>query len=172
MSRVDLGQISDHLEIRAVLARYCRGIDRGDVDLIASCYHEGAYDDHGTFKGSPREFAEVVVARMDSTGVLGQHNVTNVVLELDGDTARGESYFVTFNPEADAVTGEGRVQRVLGRYLDVFERRDGVWKIASRQVLIDAAEGESDGSPWARLEDFTRGARGPTDPSYAFFEGH
>ena len=166
---MELRDAMDHLEIRDLLARYCRGIDRGDPALIASVYHEDGYDDHGTFRGSPRDFAQVVVDRMDATGVIGSHNVTNVLIELDGDTARGESYFITWNPEADATTGEGRLMLVLGRYLDVFERRAGVWKIASRQVVIDSAEPEADGSPWARLGDFSRGARGGTDPSSGFF---
>ncbi|MDH4365910.1 MAG: nuclear transport factor 2 family protein, partial [Acidimicrobiia bacterium] len=38
-------------EIREVLFRYCRGIDRLDFDLVESCYHPGAYDDHGTYQG-------------------------------------------------------------------------------------------------------------------------
>jgi hypothetical protein len=166
---MDLQSVSDHIEIRDLLARYCRGIDRGDKALIASVYHDDAYDDHGTFKGSPREFAEVVVDRMDGTGVIGQHNVTNVLIELDGDRARGESYFVTWNPEADA-TGMGRLMLVLGRYLDTFERRDGVWKIATRQVVIDWTQPEADGSVWPRLQHFSQGGRRERDPSHGFFK--
>lgn len=165
---MDIQSLSDHHEIRELLARYCRGIDRGDKALVASVYHDDAYDDHGTFKGSPRDFAEVVVDRMDEVGLVGQHNVTNVIVELDGDTARGESYFVTWNPEADPDTGAPRLMLVLGRYLDTFERRDGVWKISRRQVVIDHAEPEADGSPWSRLEHFSRGGRREHDPSHGF----
>jgi hypothetical protein len=33
-------------DIRGVLARYCRGIDRGDYDLVRD-YHSDAIDEHG-----------------------------------------------------------------------------------------------------------------------------
>ncbi len=44
-------------EIRDVLARYTRGIDRMDTELVLSCYHPNAYDDHGAFQGSAEDFA-------------------------------------------------------------------------------------------------------------------
>ena len=40
-------------EISELLHRYCRGIDRFDRDLVRSCYHDDADDDHGIFRGGP-----------------------------------------------------------------------------------------------------------------------
>lgn len=167
---MNLQDALDQMAIREVLVRYCRGIDRGIKPLVNSVYHPDSTDDHGTYNGPGQEFADVVVDRMDQTGIIGQHNVTNVLIELDGDTARGESYFITYNPEADEKTGEGGLMLVLGRYLDVFEKRLGAWKILSRQVVIDYAQGPASGGPWPRLHHFRQGGRREKDPSHAFFK--
>lgn len=42
------GEISAHIEIQQVLFRYCRGVDRGDKELLRSVYHPGATDNHGS----------------------------------------------------------------------------------------------------------------------------
>jgi hypothetical protein len=45
-------------EIRDVLIRYTRGIDRMDADLVRSAYWPGAHDDHGAFRGSVEELID------------------------------------------------------------------------------------------------------------------
>ena len=45
----------DREAIREAMGRYCRGIDRLDVDLIRSAYHEDAFDDHGPFKNTQKQ---------------------------------------------------------------------------------------------------------------------
>jgi len=42
---VNLEALSAHLEIRQALANYCRGVDRKDVALLKSVYHDDATDD-------------------------------------------------------------------------------------------------------------------------------
>ena len=54
-------ELIDRQEIYDVLTRYCQGVDRCDVDLIKSVYHEDAQDDHGMFKGRGLDFAEWIV---------------------------------------------------------------------------------------------------------------
>jgi hypothetical protein len=57
-----LSELLAEKEIRQVLFRYCRGVDRGDAELIASCYHEGAIDVHGKYRGDGREFGAYAVS--------------------------------------------------------------------------------------------------------------
>jgi len=40
-------------KIRAALARYCRGVNRLDFDLVASVFHPGARNEHGAYHGEP-----------------------------------------------------------------------------------------------------------------------
>ena len=55
MTRVDamdtelndrLQRMLDHSEIRDVLARYARGIDRADGELLKTCYYADAIEEH------------------------------------------------------------------------------------------------------------------------------
>ena len=42
-----LQTLLDRAEIRDVMARYARGLDRRDFDLAASCFTDAAVADHG-----------------------------------------------------------------------------------------------------------------------------
>jgi hypothetical protein len=125
-------------EIRDVIARYCRGIDRRQMELVRSCYHPDATDDHGDYRGGIDGFVDylgVTLAHWQST----THFLGNVLVEVGptGTTARAESYALAFHriaargdkPERDLVGGI--------RYVDDFERREGVWRIAARVCVLD-----------------------------------
>ena len=55
-SRIE--RLGDEQAIRDTLARYWRGIDRQDAELVGSTYHPTAYDDHGYYKGPVAGFLE------------------------------------------------------------------------------------------------------------------
>jgi hypothetical protein len=134
-------------EIADVLFRYSRGVDRYDLDLVRSCYHPDAYDDHGAFKGTLDEFIKVSPAFLKRWTVT-QHFLGNMLIEVDGDVARAETYAIAFHRREDA-EGSGKDDIMGIRYVDRFERRDDEWKIAYRATVAE----------WRRVEPFT-GARG------------
>ena len=154
----DIQAILDRQAIHDVLMRYARGIDRCDWALVESCYHPGAHDDHGRFKGPVEEFMPWVktqLERFDST----MHFLGNVLIELDGDTASAETYCVAYH----RLKGED-VDSIAGlRYVDRFERRAGAWRIADRAIVVE----------WNRIDpvdapgfgpEYRRGRRDGTDP--------
>ena len=94
MSVID--RLAAKLEIAELLARYCRGIDRLDTELIASVYHEDAYDDHGTFKGSGKEFARQVIGGL-SRYERTMHFLGTSLIEVEGNLAHGETYCVAYH---------------------------------------------------------------------------
>jgi len=160
-------RLTAELEIRRVLARYCRAVDRGDVELLKSVYHPDATDDHGTFQGSGFAFAEALVPAMDGSSIPSQHHVTNVLIELDGDRAAVESYVLAFHPVRDRASGAETHALAGGRYLDRFEKRDGEWKIADRRVVIDWTRASLPGEAWSLEDAFARkGGRREKDPSF------
>jgi len=125
-----LQRTADNLEIREVLARYCRGIDRGDLALVLSCFHENATEDHGHFKGACAEFYRIVIERLADR--LTSVNLTSVSVEFAGqDIALSEAYHLD-------ILREGPIDTIYaGRYLDRFERRQGEWRIATRIATAD-----------------------------------
>jgi ketosteroid isomerase-like protein len=123
----------DQQAIRDVVLRYCRGIDRLDLELVRACYHPDATDDHGPFRGTRDEYVEWVDRVLQRfTGTM--HFVGNQLVDVDGDVARSETYGVAYHhgdPPEDA-----RRNFTTGfRYVDRFERRDGEWRIASRLAV-------------------------------------
>jgi hypothetical protein len=166
---MDIEQIAAHIEIRQVLYRYCRGVDRGDEAMIKNVYHAGATDDHGSWKGRGEDFAAYIVETMDGQSTASQHHLTNVLIELDGDGAAVESYFIALHPyQADGEGGEA-LAFVGGRYLDRFERRGGIWRIANRKVLLDWTRSELPGEAWQAQQMFEGGGRREADPSADLF---
>ena len=120
-------------EIEDVLVRYSRGVDRADVELLRSCYHDDATEDHGgVFKGSARDYIEQIAGLLPRAGILN-HLATNVLVEfIDDTTARVEAYILTFaRMKKD---GEKFDTLTLARTVDRFERRARRWAI-SRRVL-------------------------------------
>lgn len=165
---MNIEQISAYIEIQQLLYRYCRGVDRGDKALLASVYHDGAQDDHGSFKGSGADFAVWIVDEMDKSHTLGQHHITNMLIEVDGDTAKGESYFIAYHPSEVPGTGKESLALAGGRYLDCFEKRDGAWRITDRKVVIDFTRAPDPRNPWEAEPFFTQAGRREADPSHGF----
>jgi len=153
-----------HTEIQKALYRYCRGVDRGDARLICSAYHEDAIDHHGPWTGTGPEFGPHIVAKMDLLPEAGQHHITNILIELDGESARVESYFLVLQPTMD----NGHFW-LSGRYLDLFECRNGAWKIADRTVVQDVSKGTTD-KAWPGMSGYPIGGRRQDDPSAGWFQ--
>jgi ketosteroid isomerase-like protein len=128
-------ELHDRQQIHDVLMTYSRAIDRLDRELLISVYHEDAIDDHGVFAGTREEFADWAIAMHTRTHLSHQHCIMNSTVDLDGDVAHAESYymFVGLNREGTPLAMSG------GRYLDRFEKRDGRWAIAARVCLRDWA---------------------------------
>jgi hypothetical protein len=166
---VTLEEIAAHIEIRQVLYRYCRGVDRGDEALIRSVYHPGASDDHGAWKGEGEAFAAYIVGSMDRLDSPSQHHITNVCIDLAGERAAVESYFMALHPYPANDGGEERLAFVGGRYLDRFECRGGTWRIAERRVVLDWTRSELSGEAWPAQQAFPRGGRRGDDPSAGLF---
>jgi 3-phenylpropionate/cinnamic acid dioxygenase small subunit len=130
--------VLDQQEIHDLLMRYTRGVDRKDIELVLSTFHDDAIDDHGSWKGP-----ETINTGRIAADEVGQtmHFVGNQLIEVDGDVAFAESYFISYRTIEEGGKTFTRIR--AGRYLDRVERRDGVWKIAHRLVVDD----------WSRVDE-------------------
>jgi ketosteroid isomerase-like protein len=157
--------LMDREEIRAVMMDYCRGVDRRDYGLIRSAYHPDAFDDHGNFEGGPEAVVNKVSRDPEGSVVAASmHHVGNIRIELNGDTAYVESYFVAYATLLSG--GHNHLTSRAGRYLDRFERRGGKWRIAHRKVADDwSCVSEVLATP--EIGKHT-GTRDEMDPSHSF----
>lgn len=137
---VALQGLLDRQAIVDCLHRYARGLDRRDEELLRSVYHPDAVEDHaGGYVGGIDGLVEYVF-RVHERFAGYQRYVTNTTVDIDGDEAHSESYFVSVinnGPPSDGQATTGALMLSGGRYLDRFERRDGDWRIATRVVVLE-----------------------------------
>ena len=125
----------DRFEILDCLTRYTRGMDRLDRELARSAYHDGAIDDHVGFVGGVEEFLDWAFGYHGGQ-VRHQHYLANQSIELDGNQAHVETYYMFVGTERDPAAP---LTVFGGRYVDRFERRDDKWGITVRLCLVEWA---------------------------------
>jgi len=158
-----LQELLDKQEIREVILRFCRGIDRRDVELIASAFHPDATDDHGPFQGSARDFPAWAMSVLEKQ-VLTMHLVANQLIEIDDDVAWSESYLLALHRTK---RGDETHDWFLGaRYVDRFERRGSIWKIAHRTTVHDWDRFDPLDGIWEAASAFTHGQHSRNDVAY------
>ena len=130
----EIQALLDKQTITEVLTRYLRSVDRGDVETLRECYLPGAVEDHGgIWEGPASEYVDSIAKGIAHPKSLTSHVLSNVLIDVKGDTAFVESYATTFaRVKSD---GERYDCFVGARILDHMERRDGRWGIARRQLL-------------------------------------
>ena len=127
-----LRELIDRQAIWTLLLRYARGLDRMDRAMIRGCYWDDAIDDHHGFVGDPDAFIDWAFQYNRDVSVVQHHGLSNHFCELAGDDAHAETYytFIGANRRAPHLLS-------MGRYIDHFQRRDGVWKMANRATVIE-----------------------------------
>jgi hypothetical protein len=145
---------------------YARAVDRADAALMRSIFHEDSTVVTGVFNGSGQDFAVKITAFVRENLERCFHSVANEWYEVKGDEAVGESYVIA------NVTAGGSDILTGGRYIDRYQRRNGVWKIQSRAFVVDWTNTQptshETGGMYAALT--TRGCFGSEDPIYAFWK--
>ena len=131
--------LTDDVEaIRALIHRYAELIDLGDLNAVAALFTHGTWSSPG--RGTPLRGAEQVRHAYDGVilydGIPStKHVISNVTIEVadDAATATARSYFTVLQARPDLP-----LQPIIaGRYHDRFERADGRWRFADRQIIPD-----------------------------------
>ena len=162
-------QLLDERDIRDVLVKYCRGVDRCDEALLASCFHPDAVDDHGNWIGVGREVAATIIERVRPGKGSAMHFLGNVRVEVDGDVAFTESYVLAFRTMERGSRGYTRTRAV--RFVDRFERRAGEWRIAERVVVDDWNRIDEVVEAMPEGDQFRYSVKSKEDPVYTIRRG-
>lgn len=162
---VDIDALLSKQAIQELVMAYARGVDRADKELLASIFHEDAVVVSGVINGSGPEFAEGICDYVQANLERCFHSVANIWIEVRGDKAVGESYVI-----ATSTVG-GKETLTGGRYVDSYERRNGVWKISSRTFVMDwTSTGPSTHETAGFYEGLSNiGRFGKEDPVYRFW---
>lgn len=150
-------ELLDRQAIHDVVLRYCRGIDRLDLDLVRGCYHPDGIDHHTGFDGTVDEYLAWVGPKLELLGGT-MHHLGNHLVELFGDVAISETYSTNVHwghpTRGDFTSG--------ARFLDLMERRDGRWAIAERWAVREWTRSD-EGAMISPEASGPRGARGDDD---------
>ncbi len=169
MRDAEIGVLLDKQACTELVYRVARGVDRCDEAILRSAFHSDATDDHGMFAGTAADFVTWVLPVLNGMKRT-QHCICNVLIEIKADHAAGESYFIAHHALPQPA-GDDVFMVAAGRYLDRFERRDGVWKIAHRHAVYDWNAQAPSTDTWDRTapSPLAFGRREPDDASYAHF---
>jgi ketosteroid isomerase-like protein len=133
LQRID--RLESRQAMRDLVTDYCQGFDRGDFDRFLSIWWEDCVWDIGPPFGAFAGHAGIEKAVKEVLWPVWRetHHLTSnlkVAFE-DADNARGEC-----DVDCMGATRDDVVQMISATYRDHFQRRNGVWKIARRDVTI------------------------------------
>lgn len=148
----DLKALLAREAVRQCIVRLARGEDRRDGAMIKASYWPDSVTDYGVFQGDFDAYYAWVIPGADAIANT-QHVLGQTYTELDGDRARAETHVVSYH-RVDYGGGDEHDTCIGGRYLDVLEKRNGEWRIASRTMLYDWYQG------WGRSIDWSQGVMG------------
>ena len=171
----DIVQYLDREAIRDVMYRYARGIDRCDPELLKTVYWPEGIDDHGDFVGKRDEFIAWVMPTLKNSMSVTQHFMGNILIRLEGNIAKVETYFQAFHRWEKPPRGKSPEDLVIaGRYLDRMEKRGKEWRVIHRVVAFDYFREYPDSADWGNSKylnpNRVLGLRHPDDASCELFK--
>ena len=122
--------------INDLFVRYTTALDAGEVDTIVGCFTEdGALESPvvgvHTGQAAIRAFAERF-ARFRERGSQLRHFISNLAVQVDGDTARATCYLL------NVITRNGKTEVMApGRYDCQLVKLNGEWLFKHRLVMLD-----------------------------------
>jgi 3-phenylpropionate/cinnamic acid dioxygenase small subunit len=130
---------SDILQLNQLAYRYAAAVDACDVDAFLDVfhadarlrtYHPDAEEPFGDSVGH-EQLAEIP-RTMREMFRRTAHLMTNHLVEVDGDAATGTVLCTARHLSMDPDDRTALV--VVIRYVDGYDRRDGIWRITDRQI--------------------------------------
>lgn len=165
--------LASRATIEEVLFDYARGNDHCDEAMIRDCFWPESTHKHGGYDGTSSGFVDFAMKILPKLK-YSKHHITNVSVRVKGNRAFSECYYYAHH-RRDRKDGTGEEDAFFeGRYIDLFERRGGTWKIIRRRGMTDwnspATPAEA---PYSAMVPGTHALRSKDDDYYkmlAIFE--
>ncbi len=149
-------------QIREQLYTYARAVDRIDRDLAKSVFAEHANAKYGFFFDDDAWECMDWICDCHEGYCYTSHQVTNILIKLDGDKASSEAYVTACVCQGTDEDLDPSIARC--RYLDKWERRGDKWLIVDRVVAGDISYNTKTTSEAERYDT----SRDKDDPSYQY----
>ena len=127
--------LEDRLTIQELYSRYNHAIDSGKGEAWAATFTSaGTFTSNGRTHTGPVELTAFGSAM--AKNMKARHWVNNLVIDADGDGARGSCYLMLLR----LTPGEQppATSLVTAIYNDTLVKENGAWRFSSRTVAIDA----------------------------------
>jgi 3-phenylpropionate/cinnamic acid dioxygenase small subunit len=129
-----LQALLDRAAIHDLIMRYARGVDRRDLDLVASCFAADAAYDGALGRGGIDVVLAALRERMPRYRTT-MHFLTNPLIEVQGDVAACETYALVYHRLENDDDVEDFIVGV--RYVDELARRSEGWRIVRRRTAME-----------------------------------
>lgn len=130
--RAEVERMKSREQILQQITRYGRGQEWLDETLMDEVFYADAHVDFGFFVGEWRDYKPKLMA-IEASGETTFHLCAAPQIEFESD----HRAFVEVYGIAGGRSFEGHTNVFGGRYFDVWERREQVWKIARRVYKLD-----------------------------------
>jgi ketosteroid isomerase-like protein len=124
--------MDDYRAILELTHRYALYNDTKQIDELVDLWIDGAIWDPSPDTVSPRCDGKAEIRmyfeKLFSVIESASHFVSNHIVEIEDDRARGSCYWAT-----TGLTVQGIMLDARGRYDDGYERSGGVWRFACRR---------------------------------------
>jgi len=137
MTEDRLARLADRMEIRDLLTRYCRAVDRLDAGELNSVFTDDAVIEKSSGVSQQPGYVAGLIER-HSTFPVAAHQITGVLVDfVDDDRAFAQSWGMAVERHAEDGVPDAVDLLYRVRYGDSLERRDGGWRIAHRVLVTD-----------------------------------
>jgi hypothetical protein len=139
---MELSEIADRVAIQDLMYRYAMAVDGRDWTLYRTVFSADAVIDYVDSGGIRADLETTVKWLAEMLAIFAglQHNMTNHVVEIDGDQARACTYFIAYHTLVDG-PGSECVLVVAGFYRDRLVRTASGWRISERVELGEWMQG-------------------------------
>jgi hypothetical protein len=137
-----LMKLPDRMEVESLPTTIAWAMDSGDMDLWLSVWSDDVryvvpqYNIDIHDKEALKEFAAIAVFGLEARRFSA---ITNIVVDVKGDTATGKDYYMHYGYPINPETGEPSEERAVseGQHFYEFAKLDGGWKITRVEVHLN-----------------------------------
>jgi hypothetical protein len=134
----------DRAAIEDLQARYHFALDFHDPDVYVSTFTPDGVLDYGSGEVKGREAIKEVIARMPKPAATpglraaaARHNISNIVIRVDGDKAASLSYWFHYSNDNPQRRG---VFDGFGHYEDELVKVNGKWLFTKRKIYNEGRD--------------------------------